>query len=127
MRDDNIIYDLENPLLCGKMLRGIRDAKDVLNGKWKTFIIGTLMYKGSMHFMQLMREIEGIAPRMLSKELQELELHQLIKRTVLDTKPIKVQYEITKHGMSLQTVLNAIADWGLHHRREMIGGDSKKL
>nr|WP_304622292.1 winged helix-turn-helix transcriptional regulator [Pedobacter sp. MC2016-24] len=31
----------------------------------------------------------------------------------MDTKPIKVQYEITKHGMSLQTVLNAMADWGL--------------
>ncbi|MEX6690998.1 winged helix-turn-helix transcriptional regulator [Danxiaibacter flavus] len=35
---------------------------------------------------------------MLSKELKELETNKLIKRTVLDTQPVTVQYELSKHG-----------------------------
>lgn len=78
---------------CGnhhERVMGIRDAIDVLSGKWKIQIIGTLLFRGKMRFMDLMREVDGIAAKMLSKELQDLEAHQLVKRTVLETKPITV-------------------------------------
>lgn len=104
---------------CTQMLIGIRDAKDVLNGKWKTSIIGALMFKGKLRFMDLLREVEGIAPKMLSKELQELEMNKLVKRTVLQTKPITVEYEITVHGKSLEKLLRVMADWGWQHRKKV--------
>lgn len=104
---------------CTKMLIGIRDTKDLLSGKWKTSIIAALIYKGKLRFMDLLREVDGIAPKMLSKELQELEMNQLITRTVLNTKPITVEYEITEHGLTLKKLLTEMANWGLQHRSQL--------
>jgi DNA-binding HxlR family transcriptional regulator len=99
---------------------GIRDAMDVLSGKWKIQIIGTLLFGGRMRFMDLIREVDGIAAKMLSKELQDLETHQLITRTVMETKPITVEYEITPYGRSLEKVIIEIVHWGYEHRTEMM-------
>jgi DNA-binding HxlR family transcriptional regulator len=99
---------------------GIRDAIEVLSGKWKVQIIGTLLFGGKMRFMDLLRIVDGIAAKMLSKELQDLETHKLVKRTVKETKPITVEYEITPYGKSLEPVIKAIANWGLEHRRKIM-------
>ncbi|HYF69434.1 MAG TPA: helix-turn-helix domain-containing protein [Ohtaekwangia sp.] len=101
---------------------GIRDAIDVLSGKWKIEIIGALLFGGRMRFMDVMREVPGIAAKMLSKELHDLEAHQLVKRTVMDTKPITVEYEITPYGKSLEEVIITIANWGLSHRKKIMKG-----
>ena len=101
-------------------LLGMNDAMDVLSGKWKIQLIGTLIFKGKMRFMDLLREIDGIAAKMLSKELQDLESHRLITRTVLQTKPITVEYEITDYGKSLRPLIIEITDWGINHRREIM-------
>ena len=101
-------------------IMGIRDAIEVLSGKWKVQIIGTLLFGGKMRFMDLRRNVEGIAAKMLSKELQDLETHQLVKRTVKETKPITVEYEITEYGKSLETVIKSIGNWGLNHRRKIM-------
>jgi len=101
-------------------LMGMRDAMDILRGKWKVQIVGTLLFGGKMRFMDLLRDVDGIAAKMLSKELQDLETHQLVKRTVKETKPITVEYEITPYGRSLETVIIEISQWGLAHRRNIM-------
>ncbi|MBO9202571.1 MULTISPECIES: winged helix-turn-helix transcriptional regulator [Niastella] len=37
------------------------------------------------------------------------------------TQPVTVLYELTKHGKSLQTIIKDLTDWGLQHRKEIIG------
>lgn len=101
-------------------LLGMRDAIEVLSGKWKLQLIGTLLFGGKMRFMDLLREVEGIAAKMLSKALQDLEAHQLITRTVKETKPITVEYEITPYGRSLEHLIIEISRWGLQHRRKIM-------
>ena len=101
---------------------GMNDAMEVLSGKWKIPLLGTLIFKGKMRFMDLLREVDGIAAKMLSKELQDLEMHQIITRTVLQTKPITVEYEITEYGKSLRPLIIEITDWGMNHRRKIMKG-----
>jgi len=103
-------------------LLGMNDAMEVLSGKWKIQLIGTLIFNGKMRFMDLLREIEGIAAKMLSKELQDLEMHQIITRTVLQTKPITVEYEITDYGKSLRPLIIEITSWGISHRKKIMKG-----
>ncbi|NUO02764.1 MAG: helix-turn-helix transcriptional regulator [Saprospiraceae bacterium] len=98
----------------------IRDAVELLGGKWKIQIIGTLLFRGKRRFMDLLREVDGIAAKMLSKELQDLEVNQLIKRTVLNTKPVTVEYEITEYGKSLEPLLRTLVDWGVEHRKRIM-------
>src|SRR5689334_218287 len=81
-------------------LLAINDAMDVLNGKWKIQLLGILLFGGKMRFGELLRNIDGIGAKMLSKELQNLEANQIVTRTVLQTKPITVEYEITEYGRS---------------------------
>ena len=108
-----------NSAACSGSHRAIQDTLEVIHGKWKLVILITLMHK-PFRFKELAREI-GITPRMLSKELQELEMHQLISRTVLQTRPVSVKYAITKYGRTFHEVLDAMKNWGLKHRRKIIG------
>jgi DNA-binding HxlR family transcriptional regulator len=103
-------------------LLGMNDAMEVLSGKWKIQLIGTLLFGGKMRFMDLLRQVNGIAAKMLSKELQDLEAHQLITRTVLQTKPITVEYEITSYGKSLRPIIIEITSWGMNHRKAIMKG-----
>jgi DNA-binding HxlR family transcriptional regulator len=105
--------------VCGAHHMAIRDTMDILNGKWKIRIIGMLSF-GPRRFMELKSGIEGIAAKMLSKELRDLEVNGLVTRTVLNTKPITVEYELSRYGYSLKPVIDGIAAWGIEHRKTII-------
>ncbi len=104
---------------CAKNLLPVRDALDMLSGKWKIPIIIALTY-GNCRFKELHRQI-GITPKMLSKELKELEMHQLVKRTVYDSIPVSVTYELTPYATSLRPVIDALKKWGTEHRNRLMG------
>lgn len=102
-------------------MRAVQDSMDVLNGKWKISIISSMCYYNKRRFSDILNDVAGISNKMLSKELKELELNQLVKRTVLDTQPITVQYELTEHGKTLQTIIDNLTEWGLAHHKKIFG------
>lgn len=104
-----------------KEMMAVQDAMDVLRGKWKITILSSICYYNKRRFSDILNDVNGISNKMLSKELKELEINRLIKRTVLDTHPITVQYQLTEHGKTLQTIINNLTDWGKEHRRKIIG------
>lgn len=105
---------------CRMQIQAVKDTQDVLSGKWKTVIIAALYNNGTLRFMELQRHIEGIAPKTLAKELKDLEMNHLVKRTVATTMPIRVEYALTSNGMSLNRVVEAMADWGIHYRKSIL-------
>jgi len=104
-----------------RKMKAVQDSMDALNGKWKISIISSICCYGKRRFSDISNDVIGISNRMLSKELKELEINQLIKRTVLDTQPVTVQYELTTHGNTLHAIINNLADWGTEHRIKVIG------
>lgn len=98
----------------------INDTLNVISGKWKLPIIGSLVY-GKKRFRDLEKDIEKITPRMLSKELKELEINGIITRTVYDATPVVVEYELTKSGQLLNHVIEPMIQWGLMHRKATMG------
>ena len=106
---------------CHFRINAVKDSMDILMGKWKVHILGTLLYGGKMRFMDLQREVNGIGTKMLSKELQDLEINNLLTRTVKNTKPITVEYELTDFGKTLEPVIDAIAQWGIDYRETLFG------
>lgn len=105
---------------CQKIMLPVRDALDVLNGKWKIPIIISLFY-GNKRFKEIIKDIPGLTDKSLSKELKELESNLLITRTVLEAFPPRVEYAITEHGCSLCQVISELQNWGILHRKEVIG------
>jgi DNA-binding HxlR family transcriptional regulator len=115
------ISELEKTKKCsGTYVLALHDTMNVINGKWKLPIIGSLMF-GKKRFREMEREIPDITARMLSKELKDLEANGIISRTVYDTIPVSVEYELTKSGESFGQVLDVMVEWGLQHRRTIMG------
>lgn len=110
---------------CKTQISGIRDAMEILSGKWKFHILGTLLKSDKLRFMDLMREVEGIGAKMLSKELQDMEMNHLISRTVIDTKPVTVEYRLTKYGKTLEPIIDEIANWGVKYRKSIYEAPKK--
>jgi len=104
-----------------KRMMAVQDSMDALSGKWKISIVSSICCYGKRRFSDILNDVIGISNRMLSKELKELEINQLVKRTVLDTQPITVQYELTEHGNTLQTIISNLSDWGVAHRKKIVG------
>ncbi|MFB9109443.1 winged helix-turn-helix transcriptional regulator [Flavobacterium gyeonganense] len=103
-----------------KNLIAIQDSMDVLSGKWKIPIISSICYYNKRRFSDILHDVVGISNKMLSKELKELEVNKIVSRTVLETQPISVQYELTEHGKTLQNIINNLSEWGQTHRRKII-------
>jgi len=105
-----------------RRILAIQDAMAVLSGKWKILVLGSLSFKGKQRFTELLRSVGGIRAKMLSKELQELEINQLVTRTVKQTKPLTVEYEITAYGRTLEKLILEITHWGEAHRQRIMKG-----
>jgi DNA-binding HxlR family transcriptional regulator len=105
---------------CSRTLFAIQDTLDLISGKWKIKVISVLLY-GKKNFTDLQRQIDGLGAKMLSKELQDLEINGLITRTVNTTKPITVSYELTEYGHTLKSVIIELAEWGITHRHKITG------
>jgi DNA-binding HxlR family transcriptional regulator len=104
-----------------KQIMAVHDAMDVLSGKWKISIISSICYYNERRFSDILNDVNGISNKMLSKELKELEANKLVKRTVLDTQPVTVQYNLTEYGRTLQTIIDNLAAWGMEHRKVITG------
>ncbi|MDN3618912.1 MULTISPECIES: helix-turn-helix domain-containing protein [Polaribacter] len=104
---------------CKTFILPVRDVLELIGGKWRLPIIIALSFQNH-RFKELERQIVGITPRMLSKELKDLEVNGLVNRTVFDTMPVSVEYSLTDYGKSLDKVIETIRDWGVKHRTKII-------
>ncbi|MEI9943523.1 MAG: helix-turn-helix domain-containing protein [Chitinophagaceae bacterium] len=109
---------------CKQALAAVKDALYALNGKWKLPLILALS-EGPLRFKELQRKVEGITPKILSKELKELELNEFVKRTVYATSPVTVEYELTPHSKTLDNVLVELRLWGEKHRQHIFSKSRK--
>ncbi|OXA82062.1 transcriptional regulator, HxlR family [Flavobacterium aquidurense] len=105
-----------------KEIMAVHDTMDILNGKWKISIISSICYHNKRRFTDILNDVNGISNKMLSKELKDLEINKLIKRTVLDTQPVTIHYQLTEYGLTLKTIINDLAEWGIKHRKVIIDG-----
>lgn len=120
MKKKSVVNDTP---VCQIRMQAISDTMSILSGKWKFHILGTLIEGNKLGFMDLMREVDGIGTKMLSKELQDLEMNRLISRTVMNTKPITVQYSITEYGATLTPLIDELANWGIEYRQSIYAAD----
>lgn len=95
----------------------VNDTLNVINGKWKLPIIGSLLFE-KKRFTEIQKNIGKITPRMLSKELKELELNGIVLRKVYDSTPVIVEYELSDSAKKLNEVLDKMVEWGMFHRQQ---------
>ena len=102
-----------------KELQAIQDALDIISGKWKMQIIA-LLCNGEFRYSELEKGLPKITPRMLSKELRDLEMNELVERKVYDTLPVKVTYKLADYGYTLVPLIIELTYWGKVHREKLM-------
>lgn len=93
----------------------VRQVLDRVGDKWTMLVIRELAEQ-RMRFTELLRSINGISQRMLTRTLRELERDGLVTRQVYAEVPPRVEYEVTPLGLTLLPHVAALADWAVAHR-----------
>jgi DNA-binding HxlR family transcriptional regulator len=71
-----------------------------------------LLTEGTLRFNELQRHLPGCTPRLLVKQLRELEEDAFITRTVYAVVPPKVEYALTDEGRTIGPILLQLNEWG---------------
>lgn len=90
---------------------------ELIGGKYKALILWHLSEK-KLRFSELKKAVKNATPKMLTQQLRELEMHQLIHREIFPVIPPKVEYSLTETGRSLLPILVAMRDWGAEYLRK---------
>jgi len=83
---------------------------DVIGGKWKPIIIW-LLIQDVKRFGELHRSIPGIALKVLTRQLKELEADGIINRKAYPEIPPKVEYSLSEKGKTLTGIMESLALW----------------
>ena len=102
---------------CKNNIESLQFILQVLGGKWKLHILSELYYE-KKRFKELERGIPGISPKMLIKELKDLEAVNVISRRTFNTVPITVEYSLTEEGLTLKPVLDQMMKWSENFKQE---------
>lgn len=86
--------------------RGMR----IIGGKWTGSILWHLKDE-PVRFNDLSRMVGGASKKMIAERLRQLEHHGLVKRDVIETAPISVEYSITSFGRSALGFLDELRKW----------------
>lgn len=85
-------------------------ALELIGGKWKTVILARLK-ESSMRYGELRRAIPGLADKVLTQRLRDLEEKGFVERSRGEAQDA-VRYRLTSYGRSLAPALEALYGWG---------------
>jgi len=95
----------------------------VLGKKWHPVIVARLLSSGPLGFNELKERIDGISDKVQSESLDDLEQRGVVERTVIDDKPVRVEYSLTPLGEQLELVITAMDQWGQRYERAKAARD----
>jgi DNA-binding HxlR family transcriptional regulator len=81
-----------------------------LSGPWTMYILCVLDKEGTLRFGELIRQVVGISPKVLTERLRMLEAIGIVDRQYQPTIPPQVSYRLTARGKELSTPLYHLYD-----------------
>ena len=90
----------------------------LIGKKWHPVLVHRLLEHGPSGFNELKENVDGISSKVLSDSLEDLQENGLVNREVISEQPFRVQYSLTERGASLESVINAMREWGQSHLTE---------
>ena len=98
----------------------------IIGKKFTFHIVRNMAMRKQTRFNEFLGTIENINSKTLALRLKELEETKIIKRTVYDEVPPRVEYILTKKGMDLQGIIDQMAAFSMKHYPKTVFKDGKK-
>ena len=119
---DEIISEVaakDAEVLCREVM-SITDTMDVLRSKWTVEVL-TAILCGNTRFKDIQEAVHGVSEKVLTERLRQMQDDRLIERHECYVYPPRVEYMLTEHGKLLYAIVYQMTEWGLEHRRLMLG------
>jgi DNA-binding HxlR family transcriptional regulator len=101
--DGGAVHQIERTSLSWSLL-------NLLTSKWSVPAIAALA-DNSLRFGALQRQLRGVSPKVLTRNLRRLEEFGLVKRVVYPTVPLHVEYSLTEPGRGVAKLLQEVETW----------------
>jgi len=103
-----------NPVLLNEHLKNfgmkrcpIDNSLKIFGQKYALHIVRNMLLLKQNKFGQFLGSIEGINTKKLSIRLRELEDFGLIKRTIINSRPVQTEYSLTDKGIGIRSYLGS--------------------
>lgn len=101
-----------NPEVATESEKALLSMQRLVGRKWNPIILHCLLEDSPMGFNELKDAIDGVSSKVLSDSLDDLEEKGIIDRTVINERPVRVEYSLTEYGESLQQLISAMDERG---------------
>jgi len=95
-----------------KLACPIQRTMAMIADKWKVIVIA-ILGDGTKRFRELQRAMEGVTPKVLTRQLRDLEHDGLVNRVAYAEIPPRVEYSLTPLGRSLLPILQQLHNWAV--------------
>ena len=85
-------------------------AIELIGRKWTGAILRAML-SGEARFSDIASVVPGLSDRLLSERLKELEAEGIVRRTVVASTPVRVDYALTEKGQALSEVIASVSTW----------------
>ena len=119
---ENILNEIaakDSQVLCREVL-SIGDTMDVLRSKWTVEIL-TAILCGNTRFKDILTAVHGLSDKVLTERLRQMADDRLVEKHECYGYPPRVEYNLTDHGKQLYVIVYRMTEWGMEHRRLMLG------
>jgi DNA-binding HxlR family transcriptional regulator len=89
----------------------LADALAAVGDRWTLLLVAALLDR-PRRFGELLDDVPGIAPNVLTQRLRQLERNALVVARAYSERPPRFVYELTAAGQELAGALRMLADWG---------------
>jgi DNA-binding HxlR family transcriptional regulator len=98
----------------------------IIGKKFTFHIVRNMAMRNQTRFNEFLGTIENINSKTLAIRLKELEETKIVKRTVYDEVPPRVEYTLTKKGKDLQGIIDQMATFSMKHYPKTVFKDGKQ-
>ncbi|GBC71167.1 HTH-type transcriptional activator HxlR [Candidatus Calditenuaceae archaeon HR02] len=107
----------DSRVICLCPLEGVID---LIGKKWTLLVVNEIGNHGRIRYNELMKELQGISPKILADTLKDLAKHNLVKRETFNEIPPRVEYTLTKEGEGLRAAIIPILQWALKQKGTVV-------
>ena len=93
----------------------VATAVALIGGKWKLLILRNLKTR-PWRFNELQRSLDGISQKVLTDSLRQMIADGLAYRYDYHEQPLRVEYGLTKLGVQMLPIIDALADFGNYYK-----------
>jgi DNA-binding HxlR family transcriptional regulator len=93
---------------CTPVPEEFRRAAELLERRWTVSVLYASQ-DGAVRFNEFLQALGNIPPATLAQRLADLEQAGVMERSVIDTRPPRVEYRLTERGRQLRSLVTALA------------------